>query len=101
MKITAIKTHLHSGAYSDLIFVEVCTDEPGISGWGECTLPGKPRAVFGAVQDAARLILGRDAGNIRALWETVYRHGYWRGGAVETSALSASTSRFWTFSARS
>ena len=95
MKITAIKTHLHSGAYSDLIFVEVCTDEPGISGWGECTLPGKPCAVSGAVQDAARLILGRDAGNIRALWETVYRHGYWRGGAVETSALSGIDIALW------
>jgi len=95
MKITAINTHLHSGAFSDLIFVEVCTDEPGISGWGECTLPGKPYAVCGAVQDAARLILGRDASNIRALWETVYRHGYWRGGAVETSALSGIDIALW------
>ncbi len=95
MKITAINAHLHSGTYSDLIFVEVRTDVPGLTGWGECTLPGKPYAVAGAVQDAARLILGRDATNIRALWETVYRHGYWRGGAIETSALSGIDIALW------
>ena len=95
MKITAINAHLHSGAFSDLIFVEVRTDQPGLVGWGECTLPGKPYAVAGAVQDAARLIVGREATNIRALWETVYRHGYWRGGAVETSALSGIDIALW------
>lgn len=95
MKITAITCHLHSGAFSDLIFVEVQTDHPDIVGWGECTLPGKPYAVAGAVRDAARLIVGRDATNIRSLWETVYRHGYWRGGAIETSALSGIDIALW------
>jgi galactonate dehydratase len=95
MKITAINCHLHSGAFSDLIFVEVQTDQPGLVGWGECTLPGKPHAVAGAVQDAARLIVGRDATNIRSCWETVYRHGYWRGGAIETSALSGIDIALW------
>jgi galactonate dehydratase len=95
MKITAINCHLHSGAFSDLIFVEVKTDHPDLVGWGECTLPGKPYSVAGAVQDAARLIVGRDATNIRSLWETVYRHGYWRGGAIETSALSGIDIALW------
>ena len=95
MKITDISAHLHSGEFSDLIFVEVKTDEPGLVGWGECTLPGKPYAVAGAVRDAARLIIGRDACNIRSLWETVYRHGYWRGGAVESSALAGIDIALW------
>jgi galactonate dehydratase len=95
MKITDITAHLHSGEFSDLIFVEVKTDEPGLTGWGECTLPGKPYAVSGAVRDAARLIIGRDATNIRSLWETVYRHGYWRGGAVESSALAGIDIALW------
>ena len=95
MKITDIKCHLHSGTFSDLIFVEVRTDQPDLIGWGECTLPGKPYAVAGAVQDAARLIIGRDARNIRSLWETVYRHGYWRSGAIETSALSGIDIALW------
>ncbi len=95
MKITAINAHLHSGTFSDLAFVEVQTDEPDLVGWGECTLPGKPHAVAGAVQDAARLIIGQNATNIRALWETIYRHGYWRGGAIETSALSGIDIALW------
>lgn len=95
MKITEIKCHLHSGTFSDLIFVEVRTEQPELVGWGECTLPGKPYAVAGAVKDAARLIIGRNATNIRSLWETVYRHGYWRGGAVETSALSGIDIALW------
>lgn len=95
MIVTSINCHLHSGVNSDLIFVEVQTDTQGLVGWGECTLPGKPYAVAGAIQDAARLIVGRDATNIRALWEIVYRHGYWRGGAIETSALSGIDIALW------
>jgi galactonate dehydratase len=101
MKITEITAHLHSGTYSDLIFVEVKTDDPGLVGWGECTLPGKPYAVAGAVRDAARLIVGREASNIRSLWETVYRHGYWRGGAVETSALAGIDIALWDIAGKS
>ena len=44
MQITQIHAHLHSGEYSDLIFVEIKTSDPSVSGWGECTLPGKPYA---------------------------------------------------------
>ena len=86
MRITQIHAHLHSGEYSDLIFVEIKTSDPSVSGWGECTLPGKPYAVAGAVRDAARLIMGMPVESIRKIWETAYRHSYWRGGAVETSA---------------
>lgn len=100
MKITAIVPHLHTGHYSDLAFVEVQTDDPEISGWGECTLPGKPHAVAGAVRDAARLIDGADISSIRAIWERVYRHSYWRGGSVETSALSGVDMALWDIHGR-
>jgi galactonate dehydratase len=95
MKITEVNAHLHSGTYSDLVFVEVTTEDPTITGWGECTLPGKPYAVAGAVKDAARLVVGMSAENVRSAWEKGYRHGYWRGGAVETSALSAIDIALW------
>ena len=95
MQITQIHAHLHSGEYSDLIFVEIKTSDPAVSGWGECTLPGKPYAVAGAVRDAARLIMGMPVESIRKIWETAYRHSYWRGGAVETSALSGIDIALW------
>ena len=95
MHITQVKAHLHSGEFSDLVFVEVRTSDPAVIGWGECTLPGKPYAVAGAIRDAARLILDMPVQSIRKVWETVYRHSYWRGGAVETSALSGIDIALW------
>jgi galactonate dehydratase len=95
MLITQVLAHLHSGEFSDLIFVEIRTSDPAVVGWGECTLPGKPYAVAGAVRDAARLIVGMPVDSIRKVWETVYRHSYWRGGAIETSALSGIDIALW------
>jgi galactonate dehydratase len=95
MHIKQVKAHLHSGEFSDLVFVEVRTSDPAVIGWGECTLPGKPYAVAGAIRDAARLILDMPVQSIRKVWETVYRHSYWRGGAVETSALSGIDIALW------
>jgi galactonate dehydratase len=95
MQISQVHAHLHSGEYSDLIFVEIKTSDPAVSGWGECTLPGKPYAVAGAVRDAARLIMGMPVNSIRRIWATAYRHSYWRGGAVETSALSGIDIALW------
>ncbi|MEQ1954634.1 enolase C-terminal domain-like protein [Mesorhizobium yinganensis] len=100
MEIESIEAHLHSGQFSELVFVLVRTDDPEIWGWGECTLPGKPYAVMGAVRDAARLVLGADMRSIRQIWERAYRHGYWRGGAVETSALSGIDIALWDIAAK-
>jgi galactonate dehydratase len=100
MKIRSVEVHPHSGEFSDLVFVVVRTDDPGIVGWGECTLPGKPHAVLGAVRDAARLVIDADVHTIRRLWERVYRHGYWRGGAVETAALSGIDIALWDIAAQ-
>jgi galactonate dehydratase len=95
MRITDVIPHLHTGQFSDLVFVELRTSEPGLVGWGECSLPGKPHAVAGAIRDLARLAVGQDAAAIRALWQRGYRHGYWRGGAVETSALAGLDIALW------
>jgi len=95
MQITQVDAHLHSGEYSDLVFVRVKTSDPDVIGWGECTLPGKPHAVAGAVRDLARLVIGLDSKSIRSIWETAYRHSYWRGGAIETSAMSGLDIALW------
>lgn len=100
MRIEAIEALPHSGEYSDLVFVLVRTDDPDVVGWGECTLPGKPYAVMGAVRDVARLVLGAEVASIRQTWERAYRHGYWRGGAVETSAISGLDVALWDIAAK-
>lgn len=42
MKITEIAAHLHSGTFSDLIFVEVKTDDPDLVGWGNVPFRASP-----------------------------------------------------------
>jgi galactonate dehydratase len=56
--------------------------------------------VLGAVRDAARLVIDADVHTIRRVWERVYRHGYWRGGAVETAALSGIDIALWDIAAQ-
>ena len=58
MKITAIKTTVVNAEMRNWIFVKVETDQPGLYGWGEATLEWKTRAVVGAVEDLAPLLIG-------------------------------------------
>ncbi len=80
---------------SDLVFVKVETDEPGLFGWGECSLSAKPFGVAGAVRDLEPLILGADPERTEWVWQRMYRHAYWRGGPIQTSALSGIDMALW------
>lgn len=95
MKITAITPYIAYNGISDLVFVKVETDEPGLFGWGECSLPAKPQGVSGAVRDLEPLILGADPERTEWAWQRMYRHAYWRGGPIQTSALSGIDVALW------
>lgn len=95
MKIRKITPHICYNVISDLVFVKVETDEPGLYGWGECSLPARARAVAGAVADIATTIDGYDPRQVERVWQRMYRHGYWRGGPVQTSALSGIDMALW------
>lgn len=95
MKIARITPMACHGPLTDLVFVKVETDEPGLFGWGECSLPGKPSGVAGAVHDLARLLRGADPQRVEWCWQRMYRHGYWRGGPIQTSALSGVDMALW------
>ncbi|MGH6645081.1 MAG: D-galactonate dehydratase, partial [Bradyrhizobium sp.] len=95
MKTTALTPFLCYSPLSDLVFVKVETDEPGIFGWGECSLPSKPHGVSGAVRDLEKLILGADPERVEWIWQRMYRHAYWRGGPIQTSALSGVDMALW------
>lgn len=94
MKITAIDPVTFSGPVSDLCFVRVRTDA-GVTGWGECSLPGKPEGVAGAVRDLAPLLIGADPSDSEWCWQRGYRHAFWRGGPIQTSALSGVDVALW------
>ena len=95
MKITAIKPYAIATPVTDWAYVKVETDEPGLFGWGECSLPGKPNGVVGAVRDLEKLVIGHDPINSAFLWQRMYRHGYWRGGPIQTSAMSGIDVALW------
>lgn len=95
MKITALKPYAIATPVTDWALVKVQTDEPGLFGWGECSLPGKPHGVVGAVRDLEKLVLGQDPLNSEFLWQRMYRHGYWRGGPIQTTAMSGVDVALW------
>jgi galactonate dehydratase len=70
------------------IFVRVETDEPGLFGWGEATLEWKTRAVVGAVEDLAPLLVGQDPRDVEHCLQILTRHGFWRMGVIGMSAIS-------------
>src|SRR5918999_30029 len=73
MKITAIETHVCHARMRNWVFVKVVTDEPGLWGWGEATLEWHTRAVVGAIEDIATLLVGEDPTRVEHLWQMMYR----------------------------
>lgn len=95
MKIRDVKAYAVAGPWVDLCFVKVETDEPGLYGWGEASLPGRSAAVAQAVRDLAPLVIGLDPRATERVWQRMYRHTYWRGGPILTSSLSGIDVALW------
>ncbi len=96
MKITGIKTHVCNAKMRNWIFVKVMTDQPGLWGWGEATLEWHTRAVVGAIEDIAQLIVGEDPRRIEHLWQMMYRQHFWHGnGIIRGTAISGIDIALW------
>jgi galactonate dehydratase len=95
MKITAIKTLVVHAEMRNWIFVKVETDRPGLYGWGEATLEWKTRAVVGAVEDLAPLLIGRDPRDIEQAVRVMNKHGFWRLGVIGVTAISGIEVALW------
>ena len=99
MKITAIKTTVVNAGMRNWIFVKVETDQVGLHGWGEATLEWKTRAVVGAVEDLAPLLVGHDPRDIEQAVRIMHKHGFWRMGVIGTTAISGIEVALWMFAA--
>src|SRR5215475_5286872 len=77
------------------VFVRVETDQSGLYGWGEATLEWKTRAVAGAVEDLAPLLLGRDPRDIEQLVRVMKKQSFWRLGVIGMSAVSGIELALW------
>ncbi len=94
MKITDVKTYFMGVGRQSWLFIKIETDE-GVYGWGEGSLEGQEKAVAAAVHDMSHRIIGQDPTLIERHWQVLYRHGFWRGGVVLNSALSAIDQALW------
>jgi len=96
MKITAVETLVCHARMRNWVFVKVVTDQPGLVGWGEATLEWHTRAVVGAVQDIAELLIGEDPRRIEHLWQMMFRQHFWHGnGIVRSTAISGIDIALW------
>jgi galactonate dehydratase len=96
MKITKIETLVCNARMRNWVFVKVVTDQPGLYGWGEATLEWHTRAVVGAVEDIAQLLIGEDPTRVEHLWQMMYRQHFWHGnGIIRATAISGIDLALW------
>ncbi len=95
LRITAIRTLVVNAEMRNWVFVRVDTNQPGLYGWGEATLEWKTRAVVGAVEDLAALVLGRDPRDIEQNVRVMVKHSFWRLGVIGNTAISGIEMALW------
>jgi galactonate dehydratase len=100
MKITKITTTVVNAKMRNWVVVRVFTDVAGLIGIGESTVEFQARAVVGAVEDLAPLLIGRDPREIERNWQIMYRHPFFKGGVVTMSAISGIDQALWDISAK-
>jgi len=59
MKITEIRTHAVYAKWRNYVFVELLTDDEGITGLGEATMANNQNGVQGAIFDLKKYVLVR------------------------------------------
>lgn len=99
MRITDLETVVVDFYRTNLVFVLMHTDE-GLTGIAEATLEGQEPAVRGAVKVAADAVRGKDPSRISQIVYELNRDGYWRGGPVTMTALSAVETAMWDLKAK-
>src|ERR1700751_4770390 len=95
MRITDVRTVVVNAEMRNWVFVKVETDEAGMFGWGEASLEWKTRAVVGAVEDLAPMVISEDPARIEHLYQKMYRQSFWRLGVIGMSAISAIEQALW------
>src|SRR4051794_8683741 len=91
LKITKLEPFLVKPRW---LFLKVHTNA-GIVGLGEPVLEGRALTCAQAVQEVAPYLVGKDPRQVVHHWQAIYRHAFYRGGPVLTSALSGIDMALW------
>ncbi len=91
LKITKVETRLIKPRW---LFLQIHTDA-GITGLGEPILEGRAKTCATAVEELAPYLIGKDPRAVVHHWQAMYRHAFYRGGPILTSALSGIDQALW------
>lgn len=91
MKITKLETFLVKPRW---LFLKIYTDE-GLVGLGEPILEGRALTCAQAVDELTPYLVGEDPRKVIHHWQAMYRHAFYRGGPILTSALSGVEQALW------
>jgi galactonate dehydratase len=91
IRITRLETLLVKPRW---LFLRVHTDE-GIVGLGEPVLEGRAKTCAQAIAEIEPYLVGKDARQVAHHWQAIYRHAFYRGGPLLTSALSGIDQALW------
>jgi galactonate dehydratase len=75
-------------------FLKIHTNA-GIVGVGEPITEGRARTCAEAVREAEPYLIGKDPRQVVHHWQAIYRHAFYRGGPILTSALSGIDQALW------
>jgi galactonate dehydratase len=91
IRITRLETILVKPRW---LFLKIHTDA-GIVGLGEPVTEGRALTCAQAVQEVAPYLVGKDPRAVVHHWQAIYRHAFYRGGPILTSALSGIDQALW------
>ena len=72
----------------------------GIVGTGEPITEGRARTCAEAVREIEPYLIGKDPRRVVHHWQAIYRHAFYRGGPILTSALSGIDQALWDIKGR-
>lgn len=91
IKITKLETFLVKPRW---LFLKVHTNA-GVTGLGEPMLEGRALTCAQAVKEIESYLVGKDPRAVAHHWQAIYRHAFYRGGPILTSALSGIDQALW------
>ncbi len=91
LKVTRLETYLVKPRW---LFLKVHTNA-GIVGLGEPITEGRALTCATAVKEIEPYLIGKDPRAVAHHWQAIYRHAFYRGGPILTSALSGIDMALW------
>lgn len=91
IRVTRLETFLVKPRW---LFLKIHTDA-GITGLGEPITEGRALTCATAVKEIEPYLVGKDPRQVVHHWQAIYRHAFYRGGPILTSALSGIDQALW------